>query len=45
MKELVLSIWNKSIKEQEYFLKSFIDSWKAGTEQGDDICIIGVKNF
>ncbi len=31
------------MQEQEKYLDDFIESWKAGTEQVDDILVIGVK--
>jgi len=42
-KEILLSIQDKSLKEQEHHLDSFIEDWKGGTEQVDDILVIGVR--
>jgi len=42
-KEILLSIQDKSLKEQGQHLDSFIEDWKAGTEQIDDILVIGVR--
>jgi serine phosphatase RsbU (regulator of sigma subunit)/Flp pilus assembly protein TadD len=42
-REILLSIQNRSMREQEAFLEKFIEDWKAGTEQVDDILIIGVR--
>ncbi len=42
-KEIVLNIQNKTMEEQELFLNDFIENWKAGAEQVDDILIIGVR--
>ena len=42
-KQLLLDIQQKSMKEQEQHLDSFIENWKAGTEQVDDILVIGVR--
>jgi serine phosphatase RsbU (regulator of sigma subunit) len=42
-KEILLSIQNKTMKEQEQHLDNFIELWKDGTEQVDDILIIGVQ--
>ena len=42
-KEILLSIQHKTMKEQEQHLDSFIENWKAGTEQVDDILVIGVR--
>ncbi len=42
-KEILLSIQDKSMKDQEEHLDNFIENWKAGTEQVDDILVIGVR--
>lgn len=42
-KELLLHIQFKTMKEQEQYLENFIEEWKAGTEQVDDILVIGVR--
>lgn len=42
-KELLLGIQNKSMQEQEQHLDDFIETWKGGTEQVDDILVIGVR--
>ena len=42
-KEILLSMQNKSMQEQELYLANFIENWKAGTEQVDDILVIGVR--
>lgn len=42
-KELLLSIQDKSLKEQERHLDDFIEDWKGGAEQMDDILVIGVR--
>ncbi|MES2288009.1 MAG: two-component regulator propeller domain-containing protein, partial [Bacteroidota bacterium] len=42
-KALLLSIQDKSLKEQEAHLDRFIEDWKAGAEQIDDILVIGVR--
>jgi tetratricopeptide (TPR) repeat protein len=42
-KEILLDIQGKSMKEQEQYLNNFIDNWKAGTEQVDDILVIGIR--
>ena len=43
LKQLLLSIQNKTMQQQEKYLNNFIEEWKAGTEQIDDILIIGVR--
>lgn len=42
-KEILLNIQGKSMQEQEQYLDNFIENWKAGTEQVDDILVIGVR--
>ena len=42
-KEILLSIQDKSLKEQEQHLDNFIEDWKGGSDQVDDILIIGVQ--
>lgn len=42
-KELLLSIENQTMAEQEEYLKNFIESWKGEREQVDDILVIGIK--
>lgn len=43
MKDLILSIKNKSMKEQEVALEEAINEWKGDREQVDDILIIGIR--
>ncbi len=42
-KEILVSIQDKTMKEQEQHLDNFIETWKGGTEQIDDILVIGVR--
>ena len=42
-KEILLDIQDKSMQEQEKYLGDFIESWKVGTDQVDDILVIGVR--
>jgi serine phosphatase RsbU (regulator of sigma subunit)/Tfp pilus assembly protein PilF len=42
-KEILLSIQGKDMREQEKYLENFIETWKAGMEQIDDILVIGVR--
>ena len=42
-KEILISIQSKSMQDQEVYLDSFIEDWKAHTEQVDDILVIGVR--
>ena len=43
LKELLLSIQNKSIAEQQEELHQKFTSWKKSTEQTDDVLVIGFK--
>jgi serine phosphatase RsbU (regulator of sigma subunit) len=42
-KEILPDIQDKSMQEQEKYLEDFIENWKAGTDQVDDILVIGVR--
>jgi serine phosphatase RsbU (regulator of sigma subunit) len=42
-KEILVGIQNKTMQEQEMHLDNFVEKWKAGTEQVDDILVIGVR--
>lgn len=42
-KELLVSIYERPIEEQRSFLDKYIEEWKSGTEQTDDILVIGVR--
>jgi serine phosphatase RsbU (regulator of sigma subunit) len=42
-KEILIGIQNKTMPEQEDYLDNFIENWKGGTEQVDDILVIGVR--
>jgi serine phosphatase RsbU (regulator of sigma subunit) len=42
-RELILSLSNKSMPQQEKELNTFIEEWKGNKEQLDDILIIGVR--
>ncbi len=43
LRELLLSIHQKPIGEQETILNKTIEDWKGDKEQIDDILIMGVK--
>lgn len=43
LKEILLDIQHKTMEEQEKYLNDFIENWKVGTEQVDDMLIIGVR--
>ena len=42
-KELLLSISNQSMQAQGEYLNNFIEDWKDGLEQVDDVLVIGVR--
>jgi serine phosphatase RsbU (regulator of sigma subunit) len=42
-KQILLDIHHQPMHQQENFLSNFIEEWKAGTEQVDDILVIGVR--
>ncbi|MCE3258378.1 MAG: yrrB 5 [Bacteroidetes bacterium] len=43
LKELLVRIQNKSMKEQKEILIESLERWKGLLEQTDDICVIGIK--
>jgi serine phosphatase RsbU (regulator of sigma subunit) len=43
MKEILLAVQHKSMKDQKIYLDDFIENWKVRTEQVDDILVIGVR--
>jgi serine phosphatase RsbU (regulator of sigma subunit) len=43
LKEILLEIQDLSMSDQENYLDVFIEDWKSGTEQVDDILVIGVR--
>ncbi len=42
-KQILFEIQHMTMQEQELYLDNFIEDWKAGTEQVDDILVIGVR--
>jgi DNA-binding NarL/FixJ family response regulator len=42
-KEILIEIQSKSMAGQETYLDNFIENWKAGEEQVDDILVIGIR--
>jgi serine phosphatase RsbU (regulator of sigma subunit)/Tfp pilus assembly protein PilF len=43
LKEILLSIQNKSLVEQKQILSENFENWKGKLEQVDDVCVIGVR--
>ena len=42
-RQLLLNIQHMGMQEQGQYLDNFIERWKAGIEQGDDILVIGIR--
>jgi tetratricopeptide (TPR) repeat protein len=42
-KQILEKIQDKTMSDQEVYLNDFAESWKASTEQVDDILIIGIR--
>lgn len=42
-KEILVSVQHLSLKEQKAYLEEFITEWMRGSEQVDDILVIGIK--
>ncbi len=42
-RELLIEIQHMSMPQQEIYLNEFIENWKRGVEQIDDILVIGVR--
>ena len=42
-KQTLLEIQGKPMQEQQHYLNDFVEIWKAGAEQIDDILVIGVR--
>jgi len=42
-RELLVSIQDRTMQEQKNYLDTFIQEWKAGREQMDDVMVIGIK--
>jgi serine phosphatase RsbU (regulator of sigma subunit) len=42
-KQLLKDIQHKTMLEQELYLDTFIEKWKEGTEQVDDILVVGIR--
>jgi len=43
LKELIREIWDKPLKEQSAILREEHEIWRAGSEQIDDLLVMGVK--
>jgi len=42
-KQLLIDIQCMTMEQQEQHLDDFIEDWRAGTEQVDDILVIGIR--
>lgn len=43
LKEMLVSIQEKSMEEQKKHLDTYVENWKGGLEQTDDILVIGIR--
>lgn len=43
LKDLLISIQDKSMEEQKSFIDQIFEDWKGDLEQVDDVCLIGVR--
>jgi len=43
LKELLLTIQNKTMTEQHNIINAAFEKWKGNLEQVDDVCVIGVR--
>lgn len=43
LKEILVRVQYLSMKEQEKYLENFMENWIAGTEQIDDVLMIGIR--
>jgi serine phosphatase RsbU (regulator of sigma subunit)/Tfp pilus assembly protein PilF len=43
LRELLLSVSDKTMQEQQFIIDQTFESWKGDLEQVDDVCIIGVR--
>ncbi len=43
LKNLLISIYEKPVKEQKNMLNETFENWKGKLEQIDDVCVIGVR--
>ncbi|HEX8516215.1 MAG TPA: tetratricopeptide repeat protein [Bacteroidia bacterium] len=43
LKELLISLGSNSMQEQKDILGNAFETWKAGLEQVDDVCVIGIR--
>jgi hypothetical protein len=42
-RKLLLSIQDKTMKEQKNIINESFETWKGTLEQIDDVCVIGVR--
>jgi len=43
LRNLLLTIQSKSMKEQKLIIENNFEKWKGKLEQVDDVCVIGVR--
>lgn len=42
-KDILLDIQHTTMDNQKKYLENFLSNWKKGTEQVDDILVIGIR--
>ena len=43
LKELLINIYKKPLKQQKVELENVFKNWKNDLQQLDDVCLIGIK--
>jgi len=43
LKEILISIQGKNMRDQKKFLETFFEDWKGNSEQMDDVLVIGIR--
>ena len=43
LKKLLVNVQNETMEQQEKQISNYLENWKSGTEQTDDILVIGIR--
>lgn len=43
LSDVLMTIYKKTVKEQEHLLAMYFEEWMGTHEQVDDVCIIGIR--